>query len=172
MNDIKVRKLTQDDWEMYKSLRLNSLKESPDSFGSTFERECSFQDAEWIARLNYENRPEKCVLIVAEKNNIPLGLICGFIHAEDDNTGYVYQMWVAPDARGSGIGKSLLNYIIHWGSDMRLQKLSLTVTKKYVPAIKLYIALGFIRDGELDKLRPGTELKSQSMSLSIQSQNA
>ena len=52
MGKIDIKVLTELDWESYKSLRLASLNDSPDSFGSTLTREAAFSDAEWKGRLN------------------------------------------------------------------------------------------------------------------------
>lgn len=172
MHTIKMRELTKKDWKMYKTLRLSSLKDSPESFCSTFELESAFQDAQWQARLNVTTRPERRVLVVAEINHVPLGVICGVTHAEDDHAAYVYQMWVSPDTRGLGVGKSLLNYIIHWAEGFGLQTLALSVTTTNSPAIKLYTALGFEIDGELEELRQGSALECQSMVLSLNSRSA
>ncbi|MDP2284085.1 MAG: hypothetical protein Q8L06_08090, partial [Pseudohongiella sp.] len=47
-----IRPLTPSDWQRYKSIRLRSLENSPDAFGSTFERELTLTDEEWQARVN------------------------------------------------------------------------------------------------------------------------
>jgi hypothetical protein len=56
MSEINLHILSMGDWQVYKSLRLASLKDSPDSFGATYERESEFPDSEWISRLDPAGR--------------------------------------------------------------------------------------------------------------------
>ena len=39
MAHIEIREFKRDEWDLYRSLRLSSLRDSPDSFGSTNEIE-------------------------------------------------------------------------------------------------------------------------------------
>ena len=65
MSDVKIRLLTLQDWRLYKSSRLTSLEDSPDSFGSTYEQEAALSDAEWLARLDLEFRGLEALPLVA-----------------------------------------------------------------------------------------------------------
>ena len=104
MADIRIHSLTKDDWRLYKSLRLSSLKNSPDSFGSTFKRESAFSDEEWFARLDFQARQMQGLLFIALLKEQPVGLACGIVHTPGEQDGHIYQMWVSPAARGLGIG--------------------------------------------------------------------
>jgi len=44
------------EWRIYRDLRLRALADSPDAFGSTFERERDRPDAEWADRLARAHR--------------------------------------------------------------------------------------------------------------------
>jgi len=165
MNNISLKTLTKNDWRIYKSLRLQSLRDSPDSFGATFATECTLNDDEWSTRLDYAARSMNGVLVIALLDDHPIGLACGVTHSLKNQDGHIYQMWISPKARGLGIGHQLLTHIINWAKNEKLKRLSLAVTTTNIVALKLYQALGFRADGDLIELRAGSKLQTQPMIL-------
>lgn len=65
MSKIEIRTLMPEGWLTYKSVRLPSLMDSPDSFGSTYEREASFPDPEWRSRLELSRRAKYALPLIA-----------------------------------------------------------------------------------------------------------
>ena len=167
MNNISLRALTKEDWRIYKTLRLQSLSDSPDSFGATLASEQALNDDEWSARLDYSVRGMHGVLFIALLNNNPIGLACSVTHSRTSQDGHIYQMWISPKARGLGIGHQLLTHIINWAKNEKLKRLSLAVTTTNIVALKLYQALGFRADGDLVELRAGSKLQTQPMILDL-----
>ena len=48
---MKMKILTQEDWKIWKSFRLEALKNSPESFGSSYEEELKlvkFRFSKWL----------------------------------------------------------------------------------------------------------------------------
>lgn len=148
-------------------MELLSLQDSPDSFGSTYERETEFTSEEWISRLDSNNRAKFALPLVAELNGIAIGLAWGLLHSPSDQAAHVYQMWISPSARGQGIGKLLLNRIIDWAKKSNSKVVSLAVTTTNVAAVNLYRSTGFQSHGELEVLREGSPQSVQPMKLKL-----
>ena len=159
----KIRKLTTADWHLYKNIRLQSLADSPDAFGSTYEREAAYADSDWQSRLDTESRPEHVLPLIAEIDKKAVGLAWGVIHEQDAKTAHVYQMWVAPQMRGQGIAKALVNALKTWAMQLNCDSLQLAVTTNNQAAVGLYLASGFVPTGQTEELRAGSALESQSM---------
>lgn len=147
----------------YKSVRLNSLKDSPSSFGSTYEREAAFSDADWQSRLMPNPGINISIPLVAEIDGKPVGLASGVIWEEDPGVTHLYQMWVLPEARGIGIARALLERITAWAESRHCESLKLSVTTTNDAAVNLYRSAGFSPSGALEPLREGSALKTQPM---------
>lgn len=167
MSKLNIRVLNKDDWSTYRELRLLSLQESPNAFGSSYEQELLFSSDEWIARLNLDNSDKRALPLIAELNGVAVGLAWGLVHSPQDKTAYIYQMWVSPDVRGQGVGSLLLKKIITWSTELNLDYVSLAVTTINIPAIKLYKAYGFEPYGSLESLREASVLSVQPMKLKL-----
>ena len=157
-----IRQLTEQDWREYKRLRLASLQDAPDSFGSTFEKEQLFSEATWRARLTPAAVTAQLPLI-AFVDGTAVGLAFGVLHNSSDSCAHVYQMWVANSARGRGIGKLLLQKILDWAAHLNIEEVNLLVTVDNAAAITLYQRLGFQARPALEPLRDGSKIMVQTM---------
>tara|TARA_R110001592_G_scaffold90669_5_gene266270 strand:+ start:861 stop:1391 length:531 start_codon:yes stop_codon:yes gene_type:complete len=174
MANVQIRVLLMSDWEIYRRLRLLALQDSPDSFGSTYEREAEFTDEEWISRLNASNRAKHALPLIAELDGVAVGLAWGQIHSSssspismDTDAAHVYQMWMSPRARGYGLSKLLLNSIIDWAKKSNRKVVCLEVTIVNEAAVNLYKSIGFVAAGETQTLREGSALLTQTMILEL-----
>lgn len=172
MSEIELRVLSQADWKIYKSLRLASLVESPDAFGSTYEREAEHPDEEWKSRLDPIGRAANALPIIAYLNGAPSGLAWALVHNPETKVAHIYQMWVSPEARGLGAGRALIIHIISWARKSKLKSLSLGVTTTNSAAVALYRASGFVPSGKFEELRLGSPLRTQLMNLDLHSNDA
>lgn len=164
-----VRRFASDEWRLYRALRLAALEESPDAFGSTIAHERDRADAEWASRLLSGATSARELPLVAEVDNEPSGLT--WVRLEDDHgdVAHVYQMWVAPEKRGQGVGRALLDAAIAWARSVGARAVVLDVTIGNGEAAHLYQAAGFVATGSVKPLRPGSELRSQAMRLALAS---
>lgn len=101
--------------------------------------------------------------LLAEVDGQPAGLAWGTIRPDAPDVAHVHQMWVAPDHRGLGLGRRLLERILDWAADCGARRVVLDVTSGNSAATGLYRALGFVAAGPPEPLRPGSALRAQPM---------
>ena len=150
-----VRYATVGDLELWKDVRLRSLAESPDAFGSTLAREQAFTDADWRERLSPPS-----VLVLAD--GAPIGLGGGF--EIEPGTMIVVAMWLDPAWRGRGLSRRVLDLVVAWARE-RGMRVQLDVTRGNEAARAAYLAYGFEPTGRSVPLREGSDLVVEEMAL-------
>ncbi len=160
-----IRRFEPVEWRTYRSLRLQSVEESPDAFGRTLAEEQQRPDAEWAARLASDPRYD--LPLLAEINGQGAGLAWGRIDASAPDSAHIYQMWVAPGHRGIGTGRMLLEEVIRWAAAAGVRRVDLGVTCGDTHATRLYARAGFEPVGDAAPLRPGSLLLAQPMRLAL-----
>jgi ribosomal protein S18 acetylase RimI-like enzyme len=168
----KIRTFAENEWAIYKDLRLAALTESPDAFGSTFAREVQRSDADWASRLASGVNSSWDFPIMAEIDSQPIGLAWGRIEQSNPAVANLYQAWVHPNYRRLGAGQMLLEAVTAWAMDKQVDFLELGVTCGDTPAMRLYLRAGFEPVGRPEPIRPGAELLGQHMRLKLRSDAA
>jgi ribosomal protein S18 acetylase RimI-like enzyme len=101
------------------------------------------------------------------RNDRPVGLAWAKIDASEPNVAHLYQMWVAPNSRRMGVGRTLLKAAIAWAKVSSVQAMVLSVTCGDTSASRLYTRAGFSPVGSSEPLRPGSSVLVQPMMLSL-----
>jgi predicted GNAT family acetyltransferase len=145
----ELRRIGPDDWEAFRDIRLASLAESPDAFGSTLEREQGFTEAEWRRRASGP------VYVVTDPHPVAIGGLF-------DNAGafHVWGMWTHPDHRGRGHARAILDALIAPGTPAQLD-----VNLTNSVARTAYERYGFVATGQIEPLRPGSDQQIELMAL-------
>jgi ribosomal protein S18 acetylase RimI-like enzyme len=163
-----VRSFSPEEWPIYKALRLQALEESPNAFGSTLAMELERTDNAWTERLkNAASSGQDCAFL-AESAGTPSGLVWAKADPNDPSTVHILQMWVAPSARGRGVGYTLLKAAILWAKQYGARSAKLGVTCGDTSASRLYQRAGFVELGAPEPIRPGSALLAQSMVLALE----
>ena len=142
------RFLAPDDWEIWRDLRLRSLAESPEAYGSTYEREATYDEAawrQWVERAN---------AVVAFDDGTPVA--CGGVLVNDAGEALVIAMWVAPDHRGRGLSRVILDAVVDWAHERGLP-LVIGHNRDNPIARAAYLSYGFVPTGESQPLREGSD---------------
>lgn len=161
------RLIQPDEWPRYRDLRLRALLESPDAFGSTHALESARPDDLWAARIADAAVSPRDLALFAEVNGAPCGLAWCKIFEAEPGVAHLFQMWVAPECRGQGLGGQLLKQAIAWAPSAGAHTLRLGVTVADSPAVRLYRAHGFAPVGPLEPLREGSALVAMTMELAL-----
>jgi putative acetyltransferase len=83
------------------------------------------------------------VLLVARVDGEPVG--CGALRRLGPATGEIKRMYVAPPARGGGIGARILAELERHARELGIRRLLLETGERQVEAVRLYERFGFAR---------------------------
>lgn len=155
MVDITVRLLGEDEWQLYRDVRLAALRDSPEAFVARFEDEASYDDDFWREQMS------PTIRIVAELGNEPVGLVCLGLHNEDPETGAVFGLWTAPTVRGQRVAWRLVSTARERAAEDGRRLLYFWVVSDNASAVAFAASFGFrstserrpvrVTDGEREK---------------------
>ncbi|MGI9623320.1 MAG: GNAT family N-acetyltransferase [Acidimicrobiales bacterium] len=151
----EIRKLTTDQWPVWRDVRLRALEEDPAAFGSTLADWSGSGDSKerWSERLD-----NVAANFVAFLPGGPVGQVSGG-RTEQSAHVELMSMWVAPEARGTGVGDALVEAVERWARELGAESVALSVKVDNRPAIRLYERKGFARastparDGEYEMVK-------------------
>ena len=87
---VSVRPVQAHEWRTYQALRLTAVRDSPDTFGSTYELEAAHADHFWMERIQEASLSDTDCVLLAEKEGQACGLIwCQLSAAESGTAGYL-----------------------------------------------------------------------------------
>jgi GNAT superfamily N-acetyltransferase len=146
-----IRRIRANDAPLARDLRLRALKSDPLSFGSTFEKEVVRDDAFWTANAQRHAESDDCAIFRALAGDAAVGLVRGARDEERDGIYLVHSMWVAPEARGSGVARALLATVEAWMMERGGRVAELMVTDEAPRARRLYERAGYAADGHTER---------------------
>jgi GNAT superfamily N-acetyltransferase len=136
---VDVARLDGREWEVYRDVRLASLRDAPSAFGARLAEERERTEAEWRTRL--EGRTQ----FVARDDGRPIAT-AGSLPAAEGALELV-SMWVAPRARGTGVGDLLVDAIVADALHRGCERVLLWLSEGNAPAERLYARHAFVRTG-------------------------
>jgi ribosomal protein S18 acetylase RimI-like enzyme len=156
-----IQRLAEADWALARDLRLRALADAPDAFAATLADEVGFSETRWRGRLANAH----AATFVAGDGDRHEGIVVG---GPFEDAAGLFSLWVAPEARGRGLGVSLVEAVIAWARDEGHARLLLDVGDHNAAAIALYAALGFERTGRTGTLpAPRTHVREHRRALEL-----
>jgi GNAT superfamily N-acetyltransferase len=155
---IVVRRLTPDDWRVWREVRLAALADAPHAFGSSLDRERAFDEATWRERLG----PENGVSAVALLDGRPVGAIGGYT-PPGATVVLLIAMWADPGLRGRGIGDALVGDVLAWARDNGWRRVELRVADGNTAARRLFERHGFAPTGHSEPLESNPAVSTDTL---------
>jgi dihydropteroate synthase len=165
---MRIREARPDEWREWRELRLRALADAPDAFGETLAAAQAHDEAAWkqfvapradklrLLAVEGERPVGMCVVVIGQGEGLGQG-------QGDTRTANLFAMWVAPEARGRGVGKALIDRGLRWSRAHAALEVSLRVSERHPDARRLYERCGFVDSGERSPLRPGSDVDSATL---------
>lgn len=164
---MNIRRIRPGDGPVLREVRLRALLTDPDAFGSSYERDVSLGDGHWEERATAAGSGNEQFLALAEDERRVVGMIGAYTPDDSSEVRHLVSTWVAPEARGRGLGSELVGAVIGWARGARASKVTLWVVDGNRPAIALYEGAGFVPTGKKQRLPSNPSLIESLMSLSL-----
>ncbi|MES5482952.1 GNAT family N-acetyltransferase [Bradyrhizobium sp. INPA03-11B] len=142
-SSIEIRRLLPADATLYRDIRLEALRLSPEAFGSAYETE-SVHPVGWFA----ERLVHGAVILGAFRDGELAGIL-GFVVEQGpkrQHKGALVGMYVRQQGRRGGIGRRLVEAALELAAQS-VELVQLVVVKGNEPAVRLYQSMGFVEYG-------------------------
>lgn len=151
-----IRRITADDADVWWQLRLRAVTEEPHAFITSASEERERGPEDFCTRLA-EGAPHGDFVLGAWDDEVLVGTTGVFrtMRPKVDHRAFIWGMYVAPEARGRGWGRRLLDTAVAGAHAIDgVEWLGLSVTASNTSALVLYLSSGFTIWGtEPDALR-------------------
>ena len=141
MPELTVRVLGEQDWLIYREVRLAAVQESPRSvFGDIHDHEPTADQTYWRSQLTAARR------IVAELDGSPCGVVSVGEFQQEPGSGEareLFGLWVDPTARSTGVTGRLVETAVTLAAAEGVKQLYSWVGTENGPAIGFAIGFGF-----------------------------
>lgn len=145
---MEIRYLTDEDAGEWLRLRLEALQGDPEALSASFDEYKSLSLEAVRKRLGCNAQD---AFVVGAFENGRLQGCAGFYREKglkSRHKGRVWGVYVAPEKRGSGVGKKMMKMLLERGATLDgVQQILLSVTATQAAAVQLYRSLGFTSFG-------------------------
>lgn len=138
-----VRRASSEDWRGLRTIRLESLSDTPEAYGSTYEASVTWTDERW------RKAAAQWTYFLAERDELVVGMVSGGLNDQHPGTHWLYGMYVTPSERGTMTAARLVDAVGEWARDRGASQLFLHVTGSVARARAFYEKVGFVATGEV-----------------------
>lgn len=167
-----VRRVGPGDAERLRAIRLRALRTDPTAFESVLEEEERQSLPEWDAWAAASSDGPDRSMYFAQADDEVIGLVGAYRSEAAASEMMLISMWVDPQWRRRGVGRSLIATVVHWATGSDTDRLVLWVVDGHEPAMAAYGSAGFVATGESKFVRGDTARRERKFSLTLVSKVA
>ena len=138
-----IRRIIKGESELYRRLRLASLKDAPEAFSTTFESAAQRSPESWAAQADASAEGPDRFTFFAFIDEEPAGLAALYRDADGSARGEMIQVWVSPVFRGAGLAGELVDFLVNCAKNHGFDKIRAEVMASNQRALRLYEKRGF-----------------------------
>ncbi len=158
-----VRRGHVPDARLLRAIRLESLRDTPEAFGATFEEASTWSDDRWRTAAQQWTY----YLGEGEGEGEVVGMVSGGFNDRSPGTLWMYGMYVSPTARGTGLASELVEAVGQWALGEGASELYLHVTETVTRARAFYEKVGFRLTGDAITMSRDPSLRLVTMVKSL-----
>ncbi len=146
---IELRRLTMDDLDAYRDLRLDGLQRHPVAFGSDYADEVDQPLEHWRERVErYVGSSSSCLMVAAAGAElIGMAGIYRMSGRKLAHNATLVSVYLRPAWRGLGLMDRLIASCLDWAQDVGVVMVRLNVATTNTAAIRCYVRAGFAVHG-------------------------
>ncbi|MEG0489306.1 MAG: GNAT family N-acetyltransferase [Acinetobacter sp.] len=161
LDEFVIRFTVEEDWEILKTVRLESLLDSPDVFSATYDTAEKYSESQWRDRASHKTQYQYILAIEGDRT---VGMIGGTQNPALEFN--VVAMWVNPEFRGKGIADLLISAIKNLAISKGHHRMVLSVSPHNLRAVSFYSRHGFVFIPEWESVALSSGEKNQKMECS------
>ena len=133
-----IRRLNIGEAALYRRVRLEALRDSPEAFATSYASALERNDESWIAQADDSATGDDRATFLVLMDDEPVGMAALYRDAEDHSMGELIQMWISPAHRGSTMAAELLEHVFAWAAGCGIQTIRAEVTEGNTRALRFY----------------------------------
>ena len=160
---LRVRPGLARDAQALRAIRLESLADSPNAYGVTYDECSAWSDDLWSQKATEWN------FYVAERDGEVVGMASGAAHDVRPDIRCLFAMYVTPSARGGEAARQLVDAVSAWAASEGVGSLYLYVSRPMARARSFYTKMGFESTGDSLAMHRDESLRCDEMRRDISS---
>ncbi len=138
-----LRRIQTGEAHLFKQMRLASLRDAPYAFSSTYESALQRSTKSWREQADSTAQGSDRATFIAFSDDAPIGIAALYRLPDEPDSGEVLQVWVAPEYRGTGVARDLMDAIFKWAGDNSFRAIIVRITNENTRALRFYRKCGF-----------------------------